>query len=78
MKTETFVIEGQDPDGHWLPLSAPFSGDDNDDLGPEGVATQRRTMTIGMLRATGVTRYSRVRIKKTITTEEIVGGHHVV
>lgn len=78
MKTTTeYVIEGQDPEGEWRYLGT--AGDcQDDDFSPEGVAIERRTMMIGMLRGSGVTRYKGVRIKKITVTEEIIGGQHVV
>lgn len=60
-----FVIEGLNPEGEWHVLS--------DRLGREGDHLVHRDAVVRELREHGITRYSKVRLKKVVTTIEVIG-----
>lgn len=66
MITKTqFIIEGLAPDGTWHLLDKP--------MGLEGDHQAHRDSVVKMLRDSGITRYSQVRLKKIVTTVSIIG-----
>lgn len=67
MKTGTkFQIEGLNPDGEWHLVGL-------NTLGVEGDHKTHMDHVARMLRDHGITRYSRLRLAKYVTTLEVVG-----
>lgn len=65
METISFIIEGLAPDDTWHLLAGP--------MGLEGDHQAHRDSVVRMLRKMNVTRYSKVRLKKIVTTVSIIG-----
>lgn len=64
VRTE-WKIEGLNPEGDWVMLDRPLMAEDDH--------LERRDLVVRTLRERGVTRYSKVRLAKYVTTAEIAG-----